>query len=515
MSALLGLICLLQVSVGLDAKLYASDGWFGDEFGASVDLCGDTLAVGAPRHASFSGARLGAVYVLDRTTSGWTERAQLVPSNGALFPSNAIRFGSSIALSPPRIAVGAESNYLKQAYVYVDSGGAWSEEAIIEMADPAPSGQFGYSIALDGDTLVVGAPVGPSVYSIGPHTGAAYVYVRSGGAWTKLTKLTASEATERSKPDSFGVAVAIEGDTICVGAADGDGASSGDGCVHVFRRNAGVWTPETKLYAPLGRTGDRFGFSLSLDGERLVVGAPYAEVRGYGEAGCAYVFEDVGGTWNLAAHLWSHSYTWSMRAGLSVALLGETTVVGEPTSLFQPGSGYASLFVLAGSQWGEQIEFTPPDGLVGDSTTHALALDGERLVLGSRWNDGLYTNAGAVYVYDLRARATEPAWYCQARLDDAGCRPRIFHFGLPSVSAAMAGEPWVIHAWDVQKKVLGCLVYSTLGPASTPFGGGTLCVMSPYRRTPLQSAQQWVQDPCPGRFKFDFGKLIKSGTELV
>ncbi|MEO8659082.1 MAG: FG-GAP repeat protein, partial [Bryobacteraceae bacterium] len=237
------------------AKLTASDGAANDSFGYSVALSGDTALVGAPAEAT----ETGAAYVYLRSGTVWTEQAKLTASDRALND----RFGWSVALIGDTALVGAyqKANVTGAAYVYVRSGTAWTEQAKLTASDSAQRDYFGDSVALSGDTALVGAS------GKATQAGAAYVYVRSGTAWTEQAKLTASDGTQF---DNFGSSVALSGDTALVGAA---AKATLTGAAYVYVRSGTAWTEQTKLTAADGAPNDIFGDSVALSGDTALVGA--------------------------------------------------------------------------------------------------------------------------------------------------------------------------------------------------------------------------------------------------
>jgi hypothetical protein len=143
------------------------------------------------------------------------------------------------------------------------SGASWTEQQKLVASDGAAGDHFGFSVALSGDTALIGANQDDS------RRGAAYVFVRSGTTWTEQQKLVASN---RSENDGFGASVAISGDTALVGASgDNSGAFLG-GSAHVFVRSGATWTEQQELVASDSSTGDAFGTTVSLSGDTALFG---------------------------------------------------------------------------------------------------------------------------------------------------------------------------------------------------------------------------------------------------
>ena len=176
-------------------------------------------------------------------SSALTEMAKLVPSDG----SNLDYFGESVSISGDYAIVGAEEHGSKgAAYIYVRSGTDWSEQEKITASDGANGDYFGCSVSINGDYAIVGAYGDDDK---GSGAGAAYVFVRSGTDWTEQTKLTASDG---AASDNFGESVSINGDSVIVSARGDDDKGSGAGAAYVFVRGGAVWTEQAKLTASDG-----------------------------------------------------------------------------------------------------------------------------------------------------------------------------------------------------------------------------------------------------------------------
>ena len=172
------------------------------------------------------------------------------------------------------------------AYVFTRSGGFWTQGAKPIAADGVAGDWFGQAVALSGDTALVGAPNHDT--TVGAAAGAAYVFTRSGAAWTQEAEPIAADGIAK---DSFGFKVALSGDTALVGAPGWDIAGAADvGAAYVFERSGGAWTQEARPTAADAADGDDFGFSVALSGGTALIGAPYRNVAGEANVGAAYVF---------------------------------------------------------------------------------------------------------------------------------------------------------------------------------------------------------------------------------
>ncbi len=374
----------------LEAYVKASNGCppaCGVQFGFSVALDGDTLAVSAPLEGSgatgvngnqqdSTGSRSGAVYVFTRSGGVWSQQAYLKASNTGIDD----RFGLSVALDGDTLVVGAfeedstatgingnqADNSAQDSgavYVFTRTGGVWSQQAYLKASNTEAGDLFGWSVALSGDTLAVGANSedsaatganGNQADNSTNERGAVYVFTRSGGVWSQQAYVKASNT---GAGDSFGHSVALDGDTLAVGANHENGAATGvngnqadnsaqgAGAIYVFTRTGGVSSQQAYLKASNTGASDVFGFSVALSGDTLVVGAVGEDSAATGvngnqadnsaqDSGAVYVFTRTGGVWSQQAYVKatntgaSDEFGGGGGVGGKVALAGDTLAVG-------------------------------------------------------------------------------------------------------------------------------------------------------------------------------------------
>ena len=219
----------------------AGDGAAGDLFGNSVALSGDTALVGMIGDDTLAGANAGSAYVFTRTGTQWSQQAKLTASDGAAGD----RFGMSVALSGDTALVGASLDDTPagvdagSAYVFTRSGTAWSEQQRLNAGDGAASDEFGRSVALSGNTALVGAYFTDT--PAGADAGSAYIFTRPGPLWSQQSKLTASDG---AASDEFGYSVALSGTTALVGAYRDDSAVTGNldlGSAYLYTDNPNIF----------------------------------------------------------------------------------------------------------------------------------------------------------------------------------------------------------------------------------------------------------------------------------
>jgi hypothetical protein len=357
------------------AKLSASDSGAHDEFGFSVSISGNTVVVAAPNSTGSIAGRAGAAYVFTQPASGWAnmlETAKLTPSDGATGPW----FGQSVAISGDTVVVGATGTVASgypntgtgAAYVFTKPSAGWAsmtQTAVVTASDGAPSDNFGADVSIDGRTLVVGA-LGAT---IGTKTsqGAAYVFVRPIAGWATANETAKLTASDGAANDLFGGTVSISGNTVAVGAW---GANSSRGAAYVFVQPTAGWASATqtaKLTASDGAAGDNFGFSVSVSFSNVVVAAPDATVNGNIKQGAAYLFTKPVAGWVSAtqtAKLIASDGAAGDLYGSSVAINGATVVAGADNAIGGQGAAY-----VAQSTSPFVTSVVPPVGPLAGGTT--------------------------------------------------------------------------------------------------------------------------------------------------
>ncbi len=380
-------------------KLEAADAAEGDRFGESVAISGETVVVGARDDDGTAGIEQGSAYVFVRSGGVWSQQQKLEATDAAAGDS----FGGSVSISGETVVVGARADSgaagnQGSAYVFVRSGGVWSQQQKLEASDAAENDQFGTSVAISGETVVVGASQDDGV--AGGAQGSAYVFVRSAGVWSQQQKLEASDAAAN---DEFGFSVAISGEAIVVGARFDSGATGPDqGSAYVFVRSGGVWSQQQKLLAADAEGDDEFGFSVAISGEAIVVGARFDSGAVGSTQGSAYVFVRSGGIWNQQQKLEATDPVGGDRFGFSVAISGETIVVGvrDDSGAAGGGQGSAYVFVRSGGVWSQQQKLEASDAAANDQLGNSVAISGETIVVGAPSDDGAAgSNQGSAYVF--------------------------------------------------------------------------------------------------------------------
>ncbi|MBK8430871.1 MAG: FG-GAP repeat protein [Chloroflexi bacterium] len=360
------------------AKLTASDAAANDNFGVSVAVSGDTAVIGAYWDNNDGGIDSGSAYVFTRSGGVWSEQAKLTASDPAMNDF----FGIAVAVSGDTAVIGA---YLDDdggsdsgsAYVFTRTGGVWSQQAKLTASDAAAGDSFGWSVAISGDTAVIGAAMDNDG---GENSGSAYVFTRTEGVWSQQAKLTASDAAAL---DQFGIAVAVSGDTAVIGADGNDDGGSNSGSAYVFTRMGVVWSQQAKLTANDPAMDDWFGSSVAVSGDTAVIGA-YGDDDGGSDSGSAYVFTRTGGVWSQQAKLTASDPAAGDWFGRSVAVSGDTAVIGaRGDDDGGDASGSAYVFTRTGGVWSEQAKLTASDAAANDNFGIAVAISGGTAIIGA------------------------------------------------------------------------------------------------------------------------------------
>lgn len=481
------------------ARLTASDGHSIDAFGISVSVEGDTIVVGAPNNSE-DAVRAGAAYVFQKVDGTWQQVAMLTAGDGESyrnFGETTALVGGTLLVSGPSLNSGTPSAYSGRVFVFRNVAGQWQQQAVLAATDSAGGERFGAALGFDGTTIAVGAPY---YLDAAGHRGTAYVFRNVNGQWQQVAQLfndaanpggfayrvavsgetvlasayvslgqssnigvarlysdlsngwgafATLAASDSQTYDGFGSAIALDGLTAVVGAANDRTPTIQSGSVYVFDvfSNAidcnangvpdvcdiqtgasgdcnGNGIPDAceiqrgllesaKLQSG-SETGDWFGSDIASDNGTVVIGAPRARVDGV-TIGAAYIFRNDARTWQPIAELTATDADSFNDFGGSVAISGNTAVIGAPVDDDQGyASGAAYVFEEVEGQWQQVAKLTPDDGAQSDYFGMEVAIEGDTIVVGTKNADeGMYGYRGAAYVFEK----IEGTWQQTARLD--------------------------------------------------------------------------------------------------
>jgi hypothetical protein len=383
------------------ARLTASDGQSGDALGSSIAISGDTVVVGAPLATINGAGAQGAVYVFVKPASGWknmTQVAKLTASDGEFED----QLGFAVDIHGDTIvagAIGGEGGNLKPGavYVYVKPSGGWKDmpqTAELLASDGQSSDQLGWSVSMSGNTVVGGALAAGKIYVfVKPNRGwrnmtqvselmashggvigdwvtidhdivatdgglgfggVVFVYVKPARGWKKImTESATLKASDEQPLDEFAFSGYLEGDTIVAGAPEAKiGSNIEQGAGYVFVKPAGGWkgllTQTAKLTSSDGQAKDQLGWSASISGNTLVLGAITAHVKG-SQPGAAYIYVKPAGGWKNATQkskLFARDRLLVGEFGNSVSMSGGTLAVGAPGTTVGSNTGQGAAYVF-------------------------------------------------------------------------------------------------------------------------------------------------------------------------
>ncbi len=382
-------------------KLIPGDGGDGQEFSWSVAVDGATVLVGAFGRSADTIA--GGGYFFERIGGAWMETAKLV-SPGTGFDG----FGQAVALDQDRALFGARYDDTRgtdagAAFLFARVGGSWTLEAPLTALDGSADDEFGQTVALSGDTALLGAAYDDED---GAFAGSAYVFQRVDGVWTQVLKLKADDA---KTGDVFGASVAVDGDLLAVAAPGDDTFGSNTGAVYVFRREQGSWIKETKITPGNLSEHAGFGHAISLSGEILLVGA-YGNDEQAQDAGAAFVYRRSGTSWTEEAKLLATEPGQNHILGFSVAIDGDLAIAGafgdrHGGTLSQAGS--AHVFRRQAGQWSHVARLIDTTPESQEYFGFSVAAGGEHVLVGSPDDHELgFARGGATLVSMAAAEGT-------------------------------------------------------------------------------------------------------------
>lgn len=415
-------------------------------FDYSVALDGDLVVIGAPgTYPGGSGGGSGSVFVYQSVGALWLDPVGIL-RNPRAGSSGTDRFGASVGISGTTIAASAPAEDFSQIsqdigslYLFEQNGSTWTESARLQSSTPVVNDRFGMALSLLGNTLAARG------------LNSTAVFIRAGGSWSLAAEATATDnatgnldnfdfasiglSAERvlritktrietlafsggvwsagisfdvggygGAGDDFGLAIDLDSKAAVIGALNDDTpAGSNAGSAYIFRRSGTLWGYEAKILDSEGAAEDRFGVSVSISGETVVIGADFDDAGALNGAGSVTVYFRNAGVWTRQGGKISGTGT-NRNLGRSVAIDGDSFLVGEPAS---SGAGRAYFYQRTGSAWTLLSTVTSP--VPGSAFGYAVALQGNRAIVG----DPLRDQTGAVdagWAYTFKRTAPGAAW---------------------------------------------------------------------------------------------------------
>jgi len=385
-----------------EAELFSSTA--AGQAGSSVSISGDTAVVGAPHKNSDTGQV--DVYVRTPNTTTWTHQATLFPLVANALTTGDM-FGASVSVFGNNIAVGAagRSNSKGAVYLFNRAGTVWTQSQYLTVNGGLDGDKFGYSVSIEGLTVVAGAPF--ATIAGKSHVGAAYAFVslNGGTTWAQQSSLVITTGQAKAE-DHIGWSVAFSGNTALIGAPDDDFGSQTDaGSVYVFVRNGARWTKQGRIN-PGASTGFRVGSSVALRGNSAVLGVDGANSG----QGFAYLYTRSGTSWTLnttlappAGILSAQDGAAGDHFGASSAVSGSVIVIGAPQTGNATGGGKVYVFDVVGGVYAQTDALVANDNALADGFGASVAIDAGRALVGAPHATETSADNGASYVFIVKA----------------------------------------------------------------------------------------------------------------
>ncbi len=406
-------------------KLVAGDVTASDYFGSSVSISGSRCVIGSYRDDD-GGSDSGSAYVFSHDGTSWDSGVKLVASDAA---ANDL-FGHDVSISGTNCAISAPTG--NSAYVFSYDGTSWGSGVKLVASDFSVNDYFGYGVSISGDRCLVGGALAnlegtTSVFSydgaewdggikletndgvslggamsisgsccvIGDsdddHIGSAYVFALDGETWSQQQKTVPTE-NWNATDDKFGYSVSVSGNRCVIGALCDDDGGSDSGGVYVLSHDGTSWDSGVKLVASDAASYDYFGSSVSISGSRCVIGA-------YGDngKGSAYVFSYDGTSWDNGVKLVASDADFNDKFGFSVSISGSCCIIGAfGDDDGGSGSGSAYIFSYDGTSWDDGVKLVASDAAASDYFGRSVSISGSRCVIGAYGDNG----TGSAYVFN-------------------------------------------------------------------------------------------------------------------
>lgn len=387
-----------------NGKIIAAEVQAFDYFASTVDIKGTRAIIGAEGDDD-RGIFGGSAYIYELVGNTWTKRAKLLANDGV----EGDRFSWSVAIDGNLAIVGAPFHDAAgedagAAYIYRNIAGVWAFETKLIAADTVAWDHFGYGVAISGDTVVVGAQLHDFIPAdeedpIIARAGAAYAFKRNAnGTWTQQGTMMSSTP----KADAFfGTNVAVEGDFAVIGAHN----ELNGGAAYVFKRTGSTWSQESRVVSGDADGGDRFGADVDISGDRIVVSATLDNTPQTPD-GTLQVFKRnaANATWALEHRFWPAHPSLESQVGTSVSIEGDVILAGSWGDDGLAGAAY--LFQRSGSQWMQSGRIAAADPSGGnDEFGKAVGLSTGRALIGAHNDDDAGGNAGAAYFFTISCTA--------------------------------------------------------------------------------------------------------------
>ncbi len=390
------------------AIMVADDGDVADNYGWSVAIEGTTAVVGSLNDDAV-GSDSGSVYILSYDGNRWDQTQKLVATGIGSFDG----FGDSVAISGDTIVIGSPGDDdagsgAGAAYVFTNIAGVWTQTTKLVPPTLAGGDNCASEVDIDQDTIILSAML---TDSNGSNSGAAYIYRRIAGTWTYMTQLVPNDNAEF---DRFGMDVAVSGSRVLISApSDDDNGGSSTGSAYIFERDGETWSQTHKLTASDADPDDQFGERLDLSNTTALIGSRYDNAP-LGNSGSAYIFEFDGSDWIEQPKLTAPDASSSDYFGQDVAIHNNRAIIGawgqnDPFGFFNAGAAYA--YSKTNGVWSLDNKIVASDQEGSDFFGYAVAVSDDFAIIGADGNDDFWwgPDAGAVYMIEMNCQAQCPA----------------------------------------------------------------------------------------------------------
>lgn len=369
-------------------KLTAIDGLVDDKFGASVDINNEYAIVGAPNDDHSSLFDNGSAYIFHKSNSSWMQQAKLIPTDGM----NDDEFGTSVAIYGDFAVVGSirsdiGGNYNQGSiYIFKRNGNTWTQHAKLWAADGATGDQLGHSVGIFGEYCIASSKNNNSL------RGAVYIFKRTGDVWTQQVKLTASDG---AIGDQFGYSLSIDNDYIAIGSPFSDvGTFENQGAAYIFKRTGTSWTEQAKILFTIGDAQDGFGSSVSLNGNQVLISAPYFNLSGGTNLGRVMKYSRTATTWSNNFQ-YENFNGGSDNFGSCVSLSNNESLILTKYSNIETGRGFC---YPSGTNIFSSIDIT--GDFFNDGFGETCKLSANKIIVGAKNQNGVSLGTGAAYIFE-------------------------------------------------------------------------------------------------------------------
>lgn len=451
-------------------------------FGNAVGISGDYAIIAAYRDSGYR----GAAYIFSKDGSGdWSQLGKIVADVGV----SGDTFGNSVAISGDYAVVGASNagagfSYAGAAYIFQRDGSDWNQTTTLVASDTTASANFGCSVAISGDFVIVGAK---GEDTGGANAGQAYIWQKDGSdVWSETQILVASDV---AAGDYFGASVAISGDFAIVGAykADPDGDTDA-GQAYIFQKDGSdVWSETEVLVASDATVEFQFGYNVDIDGDYAVIGSSPLYYTSY--PGSVYIFsKDGSDNWTQAEKIVTSDTPITMRFGYVASISGNYLIVGsyheDNVYLYNRNCGGTDTWGLVGK--------IPNPGSDGDLFGRSVTIDGNHFLCGAPLEDTGGSASGASYMYLKDTTVPEANQVSEVDgFTGAQLSPPV---PLRNDAGAFEGVVDFV-TWDASGAVV--IGYDSLHLGTLTVGTGKIeASEEPYPAGHVSGAAQWIPQPC-------------------